>query len=102
MPDDPAMSAVLAPFLDDLLHQDKGMSTATTNSTKVLMGKRVFKANKTGELYTETKVLGEGVYKVVDRLGDFCVVKAPKATVSVTEVQCLLWTHKCQCDDIPR
>ncbi|KAF9127914.1 hypothetical protein BGX30_014538 [Mortierella sp. GBA39] len=80
MPNDPAISAVLAPFLYDLL-QDTGMATATTGR------KRVFKANKTGEKYTETEVLGEGVYKVVDRFRDHCVVKAPKETLSVTLIQ---------------
>ncbi|KAF9542575.1 hypothetical protein EC957_001868 [Mortierella hygrophila] len=80
MPNDPAISAVLAPFLYDFL-QDTGMATATTGR------KRVFKANKTGEKYTETEVLGEGVYKVVDRFRDHCVVKAPKETLSVTLIQ---------------
>ncbi|KAF9094326.1 Serine/threonine-protein kinase plk2 [Mortierella sp. AD031] len=63
--------AALAPFLDDLLeNQDTE-------------GKRVFVANKTGEKYTETESLGEGTFKVVDRLGDVFVIKAPKETASV-------------------
>ncbi|KAG0060264.1 hypothetical protein BGZ90_004104 [Linnemannia elongata] len=85
MPDDSAISAVLAPLLDDLRHQDTDV--ATTNSNRERVSKRVFKANKTGETYTVTNVLGEGVYKVVDRLGDHCVVKAPKETLSDSQIQ---------------
>jgi len=42
-----------------------------------------------------TNVLGEGVYKVVDRLGDHCVVKAPKETLSDSQVQCHQRMYKC-------
>ncbi|KAF9156162.1 hypothetical protein BG015_007060 [Linnemannia schmuckeri] len=43
--------------------------------------------NRTDEMYTETEVLGEGVYQVVDRFGDHCVVRAPKETISVTQIK---------------
>lgn len=93
MPDDPAISTVLAPFFEDLLQPGPDVTTSTV---AIATGsKKVFKANKTGEKYTETDVLGEGVYKVVDRLGDVCAVKAPKVTFSVTQVTALLKIYLC-------
>ncbi|KAG0277598.1 Serine/threonine-protein kinase plk2 [Linnemannia exigua] len=86
LPDDPALTALLAPFLDDLMH-DLDTVTTTTTVTGKENRKRVFQTNKTGEKYTETEALGEGVYKVVDRLGDLFVVKAPKETVSVDMIK---------------
>jgi hypothetical protein len=95
MPDDPAISAVLAPFLNDLLQS--GPDVATPVAATATSSKKVFKAYKTGEKYTEIDILSEGVYKVLDRLGDPFVVKAPKETVSVTKVpyiaNMLTWRH---------
>ncbi|KAF9123359.1 Cell cycle serine/threonine-protein kinase cdc5/MSD2 [Mortierella sp. 14UC] len=81
IPENPAVTALLAPFLDDLM-QELESTTAMTNKKE-----KVFLAIKTGEKYTETKALGEGVFKVADRLGDLFVVKAPKETVSVDMIK---------------
>ncbi|KAK3831045.1 MAG: kinase-like domain-containing protein [Linnemannia gamsii] len=82
IPEDPALTALLAPFLEDLI-QDLDTTTIAGKKDK----KKSFQANKTGEKYTASEVLGEGVYKVTDRLGDLFVVKAPKETVSVDMIR---------------